>query len=139
MTVTELMERLTGIGATVRADGDQVAVCFPEKQRRHVEELAPEIQRLKPQLMRVLVAVPGESLDDIALALKIATYLETAPVHHSVTASEIAEALHGRDYTLAQVIDVYRICEELRDALILIRGQDGYGYQRAYLRMGGAR
>lgn len=130
MTVIELMGRLAGLGATVRADGDQVAVCFPEEHRRDVEGLGPEIQRLKPQLMRELVAVPArDSLDEIALAVKIGNYLATLPAHQSVTASEIAEAFHGRDYTLDQVIEAYRICEQLREARLLNRGRDGYGYQ----------
>lgn len=69
--------------------------------------------------------------EDIELALKVGGYLEMLPAHRSATASEIAEALHGRSYTLAQMTDIYGICEELREAKILIRGRDGYGYQFA--------
>lgn len=131
MTVLELMERLTGIGATVSAEGDHVAVRFSGEHRREVEGLGPEIQRLKPELLHELAtqsAQPHNSPEDIDLALKIGFYLETLSSHRSVTASEIAETFHGRDYTLEQVIEIFRICEELREARILIRGWDGYGY-----------
>jgi hypothetical protein len=58
MTVLELMERLTAIGASVRAEGHEVAVRFPEGHRQEVEELGPEIRRLKPDLMRALGGSP---------------------------------------------------------------------------------
>jgi|GEM_PF-1904131 len=54
MTLLELMERLTGIGASMSADGDQVAVYFPEERRVDVEALGLEIRRLKPELLRVI-------------------------------------------------------------------------------------
>lgn len=54
MSVLELMERLTGIGASVSADGDQVAVRFPKQRRVDVEALGPEIRRLKPELLRAI-------------------------------------------------------------------------------------
>jgi hypothetical protein len=63
------------------------------------------------------------------LALKIRAYLETLPTDQKATADEIAEALHGRNYTLSHVAEAYRVCEELREAQILIRGRDGYGHQ----------
>jgi hypothetical protein len=72
MTVVDLLERLTRIGATVTVDGDQVAVCFPEEHRRDVEELGSEIRCLKPELLRTLreqnadhmVAASKEALHD---------------------------------------------------------------------------
>jgi len=69
------------------------------------------------------------SAEDIDLALKVGGYLETLFDHSSATASQIAEALHGLDYTLVQVTEIYRICEELRQARIVVRGRDGYGYR----------
>jgi hypothetical protein len=54
MTVLELLEELTEIGATVTSDGDQVAVCFPEERRFEVQALGPEIRRLKPELLRTV-------------------------------------------------------------------------------------
>jgi hypothetical protein len=72
-----------------------------------------------------------QSAEDIDLALKIGAYLEKLPAHQSATASQIAEAHHGRQYTLEHVIEAYQICEEMRGARILIRGRDGYGYQLA--------
>jgi len=134
MTVTELIGRLADIGATVKAEGDRVAVRFPEERRRDVEELGPDIQRLKPQLMRELLVAPPESLDDIALALKVIALLEKLPDCRSLTISEITEAFYGRGYTLDQVTEVYRDCEELREARILIRARDGYGYQLSFVR-----
>jgi hypothetical protein len=135
MTVFELMERLTGIGASLSADGGQVAVRFPEEHRRDVERLGLEIQRLKPELLRELARKSrrprraNNSPEDIDLALKICSYMETLPADRSATISELAEALHGRRYTMDHVTDIYLVCEELREARILIRGRDGYGYQ----------
>jgi hypothetical protein len=77
---------------------------------------------------------PEQSAGDIDLALKIGTYMESLPAHQSAPATQIAEALHGRDYTLAQVVDIRRVCEELREARILIRSRDGYGYRLSCLR-----
>lgn len=70
-----------------------------------------------------------QSAEDIDLALKIGTFLETLPAHQSATASQIAEALYGRQYLLDHVTDIYCVCEELRGARILNRGRDGYGYE----------
>lgn len=140
MSVVELMKRLTGIGARVSADGDQVAVRFPEEHRQDVERLRLEIQRLKPELLRELAKQDGQppgvtrSPEDIDLALKIGAYLEMLPANRSATTSELAEALYGTWYTLDNVTDIYLVCEELREAGILIRGRDGYGYQLSYLR-----
>jgi hypothetical protein len=64
MTVFELMERLTGIGANVSAEEDQVAVCFPEERRGEVEALGGEIRRLKPELLRALNHSEGRRLFD---------------------------------------------------------------------------
>lgn len=135
MTVFELIERLTGIGASLSAEGNEVAVRFPEEHRRDVERLGLEIKALKPELLRELVRQDDQqhrvngSPEDIDLALKIGSYLETLPAHQSATASQIAEAFHGRQYALDKVIDIYFVCEELHAARILIRGLDGYGYQ----------
>ncbi len=67
--------------------------------------------------------------DDVEEALEIVGYLEALSGRHSATASEIAEKLHGRNYTLERVVEIYRACEALRAAGILISGRDGYGYQ----------
>jgi len=64
MTVFELMERLTGIGASVSAEGDQVAVRFSEEHRRQVEGLGPEIRRLKPELLKKLNDASSDTLFD---------------------------------------------------------------------------
>jgi hypothetical protein len=132
MDVSELIDRLTWMGARISAEGDEVAVRFPEELRREVEELAPTIRELKPRLLRALRDQTGEpchELKDIELGLKICGQLASLPAHRSATAVEIAEAFHGRDYALDRVFEVYRVCEELRQAGILTRGRDGYGYQ----------
>jgi hypothetical protein len=137
MTVWELMKELADTGATVKADGGEVAVIFPEEHRRHIEELGPEIRRLKPQLLRELSrsrdffnrADRSGTTGEIELALKVGRYLNTFPGHRSVTASEIADTLFGKECGLDRVLEVYRICEELREARIVIKGRDGYGYQ----------
>ncbi|HEV2491482.1 MAG TPA: hypothetical protein VG204_00255 [Terriglobia bacterium] len=64
MTVFELVKQLAGIGARVSAEGDQVAVRFPEEHRREVEGLGPEIRRLKPELLRVLHDAGGRGSFD---------------------------------------------------------------------------
>jgi hypothetical protein len=64
MTIPDLIEQLAEIGATVRVDGDQVAVHFPEERRRHVEQLGPEIQRLKPELLKALSDAGSDTLPD---------------------------------------------------------------------------
>jgi len=64
MTVFELMERLTRIGASVSAEGDQVAVRFSEEHRRQVEGLGPEIRRLKPELLKKLNDASSDTLFD---------------------------------------------------------------------------
>jgi len=69
-----------------------------------------------------------DQAEDINLALKIRNYLDQLPKYQSATASEIAEALHGRNYTLEQMVEIYRICEELLQSQILGPGRNGYGY-----------
>jgi hypothetical protein len=131
MNVSELIDRMTGIGASISAEGDELAVRFPEQCTRDVEELAPAIRELKPKLLRVLggkIGEPGQ-LKDIELALHIYSHLVSLPAFQSATACEVAGALHGRNYTLDHVIEVYRACEQLLEARILIRGRDGYGFQ----------
>ncbi len=54
MDALELLEQLTEIGANARADGTELAVLFPEERRSDVERLAPEIRRLKPDLLEAL-------------------------------------------------------------------------------------
>jgi hypothetical protein len=68
---------------------------------------------------------------DIEDALAIIGSLEALPAQRSATATEIAETLHGTNCTLTQIIQIYRICEALRAANIVILGQDGYGYRIA--------
>ncbi len=64
MTVLELMDRLAGIGARVTAEGNDVAICFPEEHRRAVEGLGPEIRRLKPELLKELSDADSDTLFD---------------------------------------------------------------------------
>jgi hypothetical protein len=73
--------------------------------------------------------LPASDPGDVDLAMRIATFLETLSEHQSATASEIAERFYGADYTLNQILEVYRICEILRSDRLLIRAREGYGYQ----------
>jgi hypothetical protein len=82
----------------------------------------------------VSLGEPTESLrkrtsTDVELALRISTFLEALPGNRSATASEIAEGLFGRDYTLGHVVNCYHCCRAMEEAKVLIQGLDGYGYQ----------
>jgi len=66
---------------------------------------------------------------DIELALRVIACLKAPLAHQSFTASELAERLHGRGYTLDHVIEIYRVCGLLCEARILVPGRDRYGYQ----------
>jgi hypothetical protein len=66
---------------------------------------------------------------DIELALRVIACLKAPPAHQSFTASELAERLHGRGYTLDHVIEIYRVCGLLCEARILVPGRDRYGYR----------
>ena len=72
---------------------------------------------------------PHHELKDIELALKIGGYLARLPAHQSATACELAEAFHGLGYPLADMIAAYRVCEQLRQEQVLVRGRNGYGYR----------
>jgi hypothetical protein len=90
----------------------------------------PESQNPKTTA-RVGPTVPSDSCEDIELALKIRGHLETLPGHVSATCTEMGDALFGKRCTLAQIMEIYSICEDLRKTGILIEGRNGYGYQLA--------
>jgi hypothetical protein len=145
LSATNVLDRLAALGCAVRVEGEKLKVRGPNlpevavlvsELRAHREEAIPIVRKLSSAPPAPKAGQPGllsgfDQLGDIDLALSVVTHLEALPSHISATACEIAEALHGRDYTLDQVIQAYRLCEELREARILIRGRDGYGYQSA--------
>ncbi len=133
--VAVIVESLEAAGVRFRLDGKKVKAKLPKPAPPEVLQKLETLRVCRGEVATLLrlrqseAFEPTPSTEDIDLALKIGTHLETLPVHRSATASEIAEVLHGQDYTLAQVVDIYRICQELREARILIRGREGYGYQ----------
>jgi len=60
---------------------------------------------------------------------KVRGFLEAFPDNRSATASEIAEALFGRDYRLDNVFDCHQCCPPLEEVQVVIPGLDGCGYQ----------
>ena len=69
--------------------------------------------------------------EDVELAIKIGGFLDTLAARQSATATDIADALFGKTCPLDRAIRIYQLSEELRQAGILVRGLDGYGYQLA--------
>lgn len=50
-TAEELIDRLLRIGAKIEANGEKLCVLYPDAHRRQVEELRPDLERLKPQVL----------------------------------------------------------------------------------------
>ena len=133
--VAVIVESLEEAGVRFRLDGKKVKAKLPKLAPPEVLQKLETLRMRRDEVATLLrfrqgeVFEPTPSTEDIDLALKIGTHLETLPAHRSATACEIAETLHGSQYMLDHVIKIYLMCEELREARILIRGREGYGYQ----------
>jgi hypothetical protein len=126
-TVLAAITAFEAQGGWFLIERDVIEFRYPLERDQRLRQVLATLHAHRDMLLKLL----GWRLrgGDIEFAAKICAHLEASPVGESPTASDLAEAFYGPDYTLDEALKINRVLIEFLDLGFLVSGEHGFGVQ----------